>query len=151
MPATKGFGPLIVILMSLFIVPTAPAAAGEIAPLLVEQLNAAGPDDYLPIVVLMEEFPEQGGLLAQVHGMNRKDRREQTVKTLKALAERSQGSLHLTLGAAGTEIRRVRVLWGINGVALEAKPKTIEQLATVRGGQLVLYVGVGGGRCRLWR
>jgi subtilisin family serine protease len=144
--ARKCIRPYIVILASLFLVLADAAAAGEIAPPLVEQLNAAGPGDYLPIVVLMDAFPEQDVLLAQVHGMNRKDRREHTVKTLKALAESSQASLHATLSSAGSEVRRVRVLWGINGVALEAKPETIEELSGVRGVRRVIYDGAGGGR-----
>jgi subtilisin family serine protease len=110
-----------------------------------DALVHAGPDDLVPVVVLMEEFPDRGELLEEVRGLNREDRRAHVVATMKSLAERSQRGIHATLATEHGGIRNVRVLWGVNGVALEARPGVIERLAPLPG---VRNVMVDGGRGR---
>ena len=45
-----------------------PAAAGELAAGLQDLLVTAPPDERLPIVVLMDEFPDRGALDAETPG-----------------------------------------------------------------------------------
>jgi subtilisin family serine protease len=115
------------------------AWAGSIAPNLDDALDQAGPDDLVPVVVLMEEFPARNELLSGIRGLNRKDRRTRVVSTLRDNAERSQRPLRAALAAERDEVREVRMLWGINGVALEATPGAIERLAALPGVRRVLY------------
>jgi subtilisin family serine protease len=121
-------------------------SAGEIAAPLDERLVSAGPDEFVALVVLMDEFPERDRLLAEVRGLNRAERRRHTVTRLKSVAARTQLPVHAAIDAAGSDVRDVRVLWGINGVALEAKPAVIERLAEVPGVRRLIYDGGGGGR-----
>ena len=48
-----------------------PAAAGTIAPDLERRLVDAGPDETVPVVVLMDEFPALPELLRDVRGFDR--------------------------------------------------------------------------------
>jgi len=116
-----------------------PAWAGSLAPNLEEVLISSGPDDLLPIVVIMEEFPAQNKLMTEVRGLNREHRRSHVVSTLKDLSRRSQRPVHKLLATESKEIRRVRVLWGINGIALEATPRVIERLAAIPEVRWVLH------------
>jgi len=127
--------------VGLLLAVSAPAVAGEVSLRLREAASTAGTGDRLPIVVLMDDFPEQRELLAQVRGMNRARRRAHVVSAMKALAERSQGNVRDLL--AGEEergrVRGIRVLWGINGLALEATPDAIDRLAALAGVRWILY------------
>ena len=125
----------------LVLIASLPARAGSLAPNLREALTSAAPDDHIPVVVLMNEFPEQRQLLDQVRGMSRERRRAHVVSSLKDLALRSQHPLRLLL--AGEEerdqVRGVRVLWGVNGLAFEGTPRAIERLAELPEVRWVLY------------
>jgi subtilisin family serine protease len=118
-----------------------PAIAGTIAPNLREALVSAAPDDLVPVVVLMDEFPEQGQLLDEVRGMNRGQRRAHVVATLRELASRSQRGVRGWLAREEEQARvsDVRVLWGINGLALSAEPDVVERLARFSEVRSVLY------------
>ena len=118
-----------------------PARAGTLAPNLLDALSRADRDDRLPVVVLMDEFPEQRRLLDEVRGMSREGRRAHVVSTMKALARRSQNALQPVLADEEDlgRIRDVRVLWGINGLALEATRDAIERLAARPEVRWVLY------------
>jgi subtilisin family serine protease len=122
-----------------------PAWAGTIAPDLEEALISAGPDDLVPVVVMMKEYPARAELMAGVRGLNRESRRDHVVSRLRALSRRTQRPVHAILAGAENETRNVRVLWGVNGVALEATPHVIEQLAELPGVRWVLHDD-GGGR-----
>jgi len=115
--------------------------AGPVSPRLREALIAAGPDDLVPVVLLMEEFPQRRGLLESVRGMTRQVRRKHVLATMRELVERSQRPVRSVLAeeeAAG-RVRDVRVLWGVNGLAVEASPESIERLAALSGVSSVLY------------
>jgi subtilisin family serine protease len=116
-----------------------PSVAGGLAPNLEQALIEAGPDDLVPVVVMMEEFPAQAELLADVRGLNRHDRRSHVVSTLRDLAARSQLPVRKLLALESEEVRRVRVLWGINGVALEATPRVIDRLVEIPGVRWLLH------------
>jgi subtilisin family serine protease len=133
------FAPILSALIAL------PASAGSLSPGLQEALVFAGPDDYLPVVVMMEEFPAQSDLMSEVRALNRENRRGHVVSSLKSLSERSQRAVRALLAEESDEIRDVRVLWGINGVALEATPHVIDRLAALRG---VRWVSHDTGRGR---
>jgi subtilisin family serine protease len=113
--------------------------AGSLAPNLKDELISAGPDDLIPIVVLMEEFPGREKLLSEVRGLSREARRREVVSRLQSLAERSQRPVHDALSRESADIRDVRTLWGINGVALEATPRVIERLADLPEVRWVLH------------
>ena len=123
---------------------TLPATAGALAPSLEQALATAGPGDRLPVVVLMEEFPAPGRLLDEVRGMRREERRAHVVSTLQALAARSQRGVHAVLAREGGAGPRVRVLWGVNGLALEATPELIARLAELPEVRWVLHDGGRG-------
>jgi subtilisin family serine protease len=118
-----------------------PATAGSLAPALREALASAGPDDRIPVVVLMDEYREQSRLLDDVRGMSREQRRAHVVSTMKALALRTQSPLRSMLVAEEDRgrVRDVRVLWGINGLALEATRGVIERVAERPDVRWVLY------------
>jgi subtilisin family serine protease len=117
-----------------------PAVAGSLAPNLREALASAGPDDHIPIVVLMDETPDPGRLMDQVRGMNRDRRRLHVVSSLKELALRSQRPLRSALAREERDqVRDARVLWGVNGVALEATRGAIARLAGLPEVRWVLY------------
>ena len=116
-----------------------PVWAGSLTPRLEEALIHTGPDDLVPVVVLMEAFPAQDELLAEVRGLNRRDRRAHVVSVLKDNAEQSQAPIHAALAIDQGVVRDVRVLWGVNGIALEATPGMIQRLARLPGVERVLY------------
>jgi len=122
-----------------------PAPAGSLGPGLDEALLSAGPDDRIAVVVMMEAFPARNQRMAEVRGMNRRDRRAHVVTAMKNLAEQSQRSVHQVLDDAREEIGNVRLLWGINGVAVDATPAVIERLVELPGVRWVLHDG-GRGR-----
>jgi len=130
----RGEGFLLVfrsVLVALLLAAVGPAVAGSVAPNLRDALALAGPDDRVPIVVLMAEFPEQGRLLEEVRGMDRERRRAHVIAAMKGLADRSQRGVRSLLASeeGRGRVRDLRVLWGINGLALEATPDAIERLA----------------------
>ena len=63
------------------------------------------------------------------------------VSTLKGIAERSQGNLRalVTDGELRDRVSDIRVLWGVNGVALEAAADAIARLAELPEVGWVLY------------
>lgn len=129
------------VLAALVLTAGLPARAGSLAPSLREVLASSGPDDHLPVVVLMDEFPERRQLLNEVTGLTRERRRARVVSTLVELADRSQRNVR-SLVAHEKEADRawgIRVLWGINGLALEATPDAIERLAALPEVRRVLY------------
>jgi subtilisin family serine protease len=116
-----------------------PTWAGSPAPNLEQALVHAGPDDLVPVVVLMEEFPDRAALLAEVRDMNREQRRAHVVAAMQGVAEQSQAPIHAALAVEQGGIREIRVLWGINGIALEAIPGVIDRLASLPGVRWVLH------------
>jgi subtilisin family serine protease len=112
-----------------------------LAVLLLAAVPAAGAEaaERVPVVVLMDEFPERGALLDEVRGMARDERRAHVVAKLKALADRSQRGVRAVIGA-----ERVRVLWGVNGLALEATPALVERLAALPEVRRVIPAGGKG-------
>jgi subtilisin family serine protease len=122
-----------------------PAVSGEIAPRLEEALRSAGPDERLPVVVMMQRTAVDGDLLARVRKMNRSDRRAHVVSELQNVAEESQAPVLELLATESGETPRVRRLLGINGLALEADPRSIRKLAGLAQVRWVLLDRDGGG------
>jgi len=132
------------ILAVLLFAATAPATAGSLAPSLRDALSAARPDDYIPVVVLMDEFPSRGKLVSDVRGMSREARRTHVVSTLKALALRGQRALRAVVDEQPGASRGARVLWGVNGLALDATPELIARMAALPEVRWVLHDGGHG-------
>ena len=120
-----------------------PARGGTLSPGLRDALEAAGPGARLPVVVLMEEYPDRQALLDAVGGMSREGRRAYVVSTLGVLAERSQHRVRAVVDADPAH-GRVRVLWGVNGLAFSATPDEIAQLAALPEVRWVLHDGGRG-------
>jgi subtilisin family serine protease len=116
-----------------------PASAGSPSPRLRDALDGGGPEERLPVVVVMDEFPDRERLLREVRGMTRDLRRAHVVSTLKALADRSQRAVRERIDAEPASADDIRVLWGINGLALEATPDLIARLAAIPEVRWVLY------------
>ena len=131
-------------LAALVVAAAVPASGGSLAPALREALASADPNDRLPVVVLMEEFPAPGQLLGEVRGMDREQRRAHVVSNLRALSERSQRGVRELLERDGGAAGRVRVLWGVNGLALQATPGLIARLAELPEVRWVLHDGGRG-------
>jgi subtilisin family serine protease len=127
------------LLAAMLVVGALPAWSGSIAPNLKEALAHARPDEFVPVVVMMEAFPSRTHLLGEVREMNRRDRRARVMSTLDSLVKESQRPVRIVIGAEPGGVRNVRVLWGINGVALEAAPRVIERLAALPEVRSVLY------------
>jgi subtilisin family serine protease len=121
-----------------------PTLAGGLAPKLEEALLSAGPDDRLPVVVMMEAKAVDGALLARVGSMNRKDRREHVVARLRAVATESQTPVRDYLATLPGDPPKVRTLLGVNGLALDADPQTIRKLADLPGVRWILLDQGGG-------
>ena len=116
-----------------------PAGAGELAPELEAVLAAAGPGDMVPAIVVLEAFPDQRELLAEVRGMAPEARRARVVERMRDLAGSSQFPVRAVLALAPAAVDNVRVLWGINGVALSATPYVLERLALLPQVRVVLH------------
>jgi subtilisin family serine protease len=121
-----------------------PASAGTITPDLRDALVSAGPDDRVPVVVMMEEYPARAELMREVRGLNRESRRHHVVSRLRALSRRTQQPVRAVLADLQDETRRVRVLWGVNAVALEATPYVIARLAELPEVRWVSHDGGSG-------
>jgi len=117
------------------------AIAGSVSPSLRDALAVAGSDDRLPVVVLMTEHPGAPLLLEQVRGMNRARRRAHVVSSLKEVAERSQANVRSLIARERQRnlASGFQVLWGINGLALEATPDVIGRIAALPEVLWVLY------------
>ncbi len=105
------------------------AEAGEIAADLEPILSAAAPDERVAAVVLMEAFPSQQALLTHVRGLSPEARRAFVIKKMKTLAASSQRELRAILDDESLPVSKLRVLWGINGIALEASPSLLRRIA----------------------
>ena len=86
-----------------------PASAGTITSDLKDALVSAGPDDFVPVVVMMEEYPARAELMREVRGLNRESRRDHVVSRLRALSRRTQQPVRAVLTDLQDETRRVRV------------------------------------------
>ena len=131
-------------LATLVLTAAVPSRAGSLAPNLRELLASAGPEDRLPVVILMDEFPDRGRLQNEVRGMDRERRRAHVVSTLKAIAERSQRGVRDLVETAPDATTDLRVLWGVNGLAFEATPETISRIAALPEVRWVLFDGGHG-------
>jgi subtilisin family serine protease len=132
---TRLIAPVVVLLAGL------PSQAGALAPALRQALDAAAADERIPVVVLMDAFPDRRRLMDEVGGMGRGQRRAHVVTTMKALARHSQGPLRSMLAAEEDRgrVRDVRVLWGVNGLAFHATRDVVERIAANPGVHSVIH------------
>ena len=75
-----------------------PAWTGSIAPNLKDALAHAEPDEFVPVVVMMEAFPSREQLLGEVRELNRRDRRLRIISTLDSLVKESQRPVRIVIG-----------------------------------------------------
>ncbi len=116
-----------------------PVAAGSISPRLAERIDQAGSDEWIPIVVMMEAFPSQAEMREELAGLNRDARRAKLISRRAQLVATSQRPVRDVLDDEASQVRKLRVLWGINGLALEARPPAIARLAALPGVRWVLF------------
>jgi bacillopeptidase F len=98
-----------------------PAAVKE--PALQVALQAAAPEDQIQVIV---EFTRRSSL-PSLRDMPRPQRRELMATDMKARAERDQQGVKSFLQTRG--VRGIRHLWMINGLAVKAPARVIEELA----------------------
>jgi subtilisin family serine protease len=129
------------VLATIVLAAAAPGYAASLAPHVRDAITSAGPDDFIPVVVLMDEFPDGGQLLAQVRGMSPERRRTHVVAALRELTSRSQRSVRTWLAREAERggVSDLRELWGINGLALTAKPDVVERLVAFPEIRSILY------------
>ncbi len=115
------------------------APAGELTRELEAVLAETPEGGTVAAIVVMEAFPEQGKLLAELAGKSRENRRRLVVERMQTLARESQAELRLALAEDGTSVAKLRVLWGINGIALEASPELLRAIAARDDVRSVLF------------
>ena len=76
------------------------ALGASISPALEDALDLAGPGEFVPVVVLMSEFPHQAGFLAEARALRGDARRSFVVNRMQRLADSSQRPVHTALTAA---------------------------------------------------
>jgi subtilisin family serine protease len=109
----------------------APRAAGlraaVVAPQLQRQLNAAGQDEMVKVIVVLKSQAD----LASVRGLARKNRPGAAARILRARADLTQRPLRalLKLRQAQGLVSDVEPLWIINAIAVTATPAVISELA----------------------
>lgn len=115
---------LLPLLFSLLIlVSVSTLAAAQIEPRLQAALSAAAPDETVSVIIRLSE---QTNVNAYQH-LPKKERRRQLVQELKATSGRSQKELRKLLQQAG--IRKIKDLWHINALAIDAYPALIATIA----------------------
>lgn len=109
------------------------ASAGEIHPDLVQEIEAAMPDELVGALVMMSEQADIELLEGYLNEMRatRQVRHEAVVETLIDFAKQSQTGILKEIYAKSSEgeVNRVKPLWIINAVSLYATPDVIEKLA----------------------
>jgi len=84
--------------VAMLVVSLLPAWAGSISPNLKDALAQSGPDEFVPVVVMMEAFPSRTQLLGEVRELNRRDRRLRVMSTLDSLVKESQRPVRAVIG-----------------------------------------------------
>ncbi len=99
------------------------AKAAEVAPQLRAVLARSVPDEKIPVIATLSRSEE---LVAQARGFGRKHR-DSLVRELKERSQRGRAELEGFLRKYGIE--DATELWLINGIALQADPKTLAALS----------------------
>jgi bacillopeptidase F len=103
------------------------AQAGVIDTELEREMNKRAPFEEMRVIVTLGDKVDH-------HQFENKDRHRRDTRLYRALRDKartSQKSHHDFLQRRGA--RRVRELWGINGIALSARPDVIRELAARKG------------------
>lgn len=99
-------------------------AASQVEPRLQAALSAAAPNETIPVIIRLSE---QVNVDAYRH-LPKKERRRQLVQELRANSGRSQKGLRQLLQQAG--IGKIKDLWHINALAIDADPALIAAIAS---------------------
>ena len=104
----------------------APIGAGELAPELEAVLAAAGPNDMVPAIVVLEAFPDERDLLADVRGLEPEARRARVVERMRNFAGSSQRSVRALMAQAPAAVDELcaRTFWR-SFAAPVSRPKAI--------------------------
>ncbi len=113
---------LVLLLLASVFGEIATARAGTLGSELQAVLQTAAAGEEIPVIVTFAAEANLQSLAVQPRAL----RRVGVVRALRATAERSQGAVHAMLQARG---RKFQPLWIINGLALEAPPALIGELA----------------------
>lgn len=102
----------------------------KVEPLLRQRMAESPPQALIPVIVTLKRQAKLAGI-GSLYG--REARLRRLVNDLKAQAERSQGGLHSLLQArqAQGEAAGVVYYWIFNGLALQATPRLVEELASL--------------------
>lgn len=107
--------------------------AGEIDPSLSSKMSNYGDDEFIPVLIFLNEQADVKQLDRDLHNMNatRKYRHEVVVRTLQDVANSTQDNLRAFLSekAADDNVRDIRSFWIINAFSAEVKKEVIPEIA----------------------
>ncbi len=105
-------------------------ATHKIDPLLHQRISASTPQTLIPVIVTLKQQADLKGLGSL---SSREERWRHVVNSLKAQAESSQRGLRPFLQArqAQGQVAALTYYWVFNGLALQATPQTLEELAAL--------------------
>lgn len=143
--------PILIISLALALPPVGAAVAGTLSPDLKTVLKTAAADEPIAVIVRLRKRAD----LKQFKKLKRALRRTKIIQALKQEAEADQSDI-LTL-LKSKNIKKLRKLWLINGIAMEATPEVIRLLkkqAAVKEIRLdaviMLASGAGGSGSGEW-
>ncbi len=106
-------------------------AMAIIMPDLERRMAAAGPDEKIPVIILMKESPDKSSLKFENSGRDRRKASHLFYQEVKKFSERSQAGIIEILRSeevAGSA-ERIRPLVMINGISARLQPSLIKTLA----------------------
>ena len=113
----------------------ATAAADVITPQLAQKMDSSGPEELIPIYIIMEYQADPAELIQAAKGMERAERRRVVADRLEEIARREQTEVLAVLERAQTQGRaeRIRSIPLGNTVACRAARNVIDLLAATAG------------------
>lgn len=111
------------------------AQAGEVAPPLKEYLRTAPPEEFVPIIVVMEGGVAPEVLAEMTAGLDKDAARTLVKSVAKERAEAAQANIRRLFKNATARglARNVSFIWANNSVGAEVKPALIAMLAGFKG------------------
>ncbi len=105
------------------------APATSTTPELRERMQAADPDERIPIIIALSERYNPAELLQASNNLPHRERRQYVVNELKAFTEYSQHELRQTMQNNRSDIANIRSLWIANVILCDATPQAIRELS----------------------
>ncbi len=103
---------------------------GLVGPKLEQQLDAAGTDQLVPVIIALHEQFDAGQLVQLVDGMPKRERQAEVARILSGFSAREQAGLLAWLGSleAAGRVQGVGSLWLVNAAFCSATPDVIRDI-----------------------